>query len=51
MTTLAAEYIAIYRQLLDVDEPPASVRCSRWLATERIRDRYGARLPGAGPSV
>ena len=50
MTTLAAEYIAIYRQLLDVDEPPR-VRPSRWLGAERIRDRYGARLPGAGPSV
>ncbi len=50
MTTLAAEYIAIYRQLLDVDEP-SRVRPSRWLDTERIRDRYGARLPGAGPSV
>ena len=51
MTTLAAEYVAIYRQLLDVDEPPARPLASRWLGTERIRDRYGARLPGAGPSV
>lgn len=49
MTTLAAEYTRIYRQLIERDEPPRiHPLVRRWLGADRFRDRFGTRRPAGG---